>query len=323
MVLNDTFIAGCTYDTCSVEKYGQIRYIPSFDGNALYLALFCIFLICQLWMGIKHRTWGYLLGMFGGLVLEILGYVARLQLHYDVFDQEVFTTYLIGTTIGPAFFSASIYLCLARIIPVYESSLMPLSPRNITIAFVCSDVVSLLLQAVGGAMTAIAHTDSSMQTGINIMIAGLASQVASTTVFVYLCLHFAWNLRRNPSRRNVKNIDLRGSRRFRIFLDCKFLPPLLSFPTNHTPAVAVATVAILIRCCFRVAELHEGYAGSIANNEVLYMVLEGAMMIIAVGALTVGHPGRALGPVWQANSFHFRVRKTAAESTIEEGKESA
>jgi RTA1 like protein len=323
MVLNDTFIENCTYETCSVEKYGQIRYIPSLDGNALYLVLFSIFLICQLWMGIKHRTWGYLLGMFGGLVLEILGYVARIQLHYDVFDQNVFTTYLIGTTIGPAFFSASIYLCLARIIPVYGSNLMPLSPRTITVAFVCCDVVSLLLQAIGGAMTAIADTDSSMQTGINIMIAGLASQVASMTVFVYLCLHFAWNLRQNPSRRNPSGIDLRGSRRFRIFLYCEFLPPLLSFPANHALAIAIATVTILIRCCFRVAELHEGYTGSIANDEILYMVLEGAMMIIAVGALTIGHPGRALGSLWQANSFHFRERKTATECAMEEGNGSA
>jgi hypothetical protein len=28
-MLNDTFIESCTYSTCSVEEYGQIRYIPS------------------------------------------------------------------------------------------------------------------------------------------------------------------------------------------------------------------------------------------------------------------------------------------------------
>jgi RTA1 like protein len=225
MVLNDTFIQNCTYKTCSVEEYGQIRYIPTFDGNALYLALFSAFLIAQLWMGIKHRTWTYLVGMFGGLVLEILGYVARIQLYYDVFDQNVFTTYLIGTTIGPAFFSASIYLCLARIIPVYGGDLTPLSARTITISFVSCDIVSLVLQAIGGAMTAIADTDSSMQTGINIMIAGLASQVASMTIFVYLCLQFAWNIRQNPSKRNPDGMELIGSRRFRIFLYCESAIP--------------------------------------------------------------------------------------------------
>jgi hypothetical protein len=130
-MLNDTFIESCTYATCSVEEYGQIRYIPSFDGNAFYPALFSLFLICQLFMGIRYRTWGYLTGMFRGLILEILAYVAGIQLHFDVFDQNVFITmYLIGTTVGPAIFSASIYLCLARIIPVYGSDLMTVTPRT-------------------------------------------------------------------------------------------------------------------------------------------------------------------------------------------------
>lgn len=36
--------------------------------------------------------------------------------------------------------------------------------------------------------------------------------------------------------------------------------------------LAIATVTILVRCCFRVAELHDGYGGKLANDEVSYMV---------------------------------------------------
>jgi hypothetical protein len=88
--------------------------------------------------------------------------------------------------------------------------------------------------------------------------------------------------------------------------------------TDVPPALAIATVTILIRCCFRVAELHEGYDGSLANNEVLYMVLEGAMMILAVGALTIGHPGPAIGSLWRENGFQLRKRKTVSEAAIVE-----
>lgn len=217
-MINETFIESCTYATCSVKEYGQIQYIPSIDGNGLYLGLFSIFLVCQCYLGIRYRTWGYLAGMFGGLALEIMGYVARIQLHFDVFDQNTFTIYLIGTTIGPACFSASIYLSLARIIPVFGADLMPLAPRTITCAFMICDFISLLLQAIGGTMTAIASTPTTLQTGINIMIAGLASQVASMTVFVYLCLHFAWNIRKRPSRVKSNTNDLRSSTKFRRFL---------------------------------------------------------------------------------------------------------
>jgi hypothetical protein len=69
--------------------------------------------------------------------------------------------------------------------------------------------------------------------------------------------------------------------------------------------------------------LNQGYTGSIANNEVLYMILEGAMMIIAAGALTFGHPGRTLGSVWQANAFHFRQKKSLNQDNRDQGKETA
>ncbi len=39
----------------------------------------------------------------------------------------------------------------------------------------------------------------------------------------------------------------------------------------------------------------------------MFMVLEGAMMISAVSALTLGHPGPALGTaMWQAGGFSLR-----------------
>ena len=80
--------------------------------------------------------------------------------------------------------------------------------------------------------------------------------------------------------------------------------------TNLCLALATATISILIRTCFRVAELHDGYGGSLANDEVLYMILEPVMMTIAVLALTIGHPGPILGTVWQANGFQLRKQKT-------------
>lgn len=71
---------------------------------------------------------------------------------------------------------------------------------------------------------------------------------------------------------------------------------------KHT-ALAIATVAILVRCSFRVAELSKGFSSSLANNEVMFMVLDGAMMSIAVIVLTVGHPGPALGNMWRQGDF--------------------
>lgn len=43
------------------------------------------------------------------------------------------------------------------------------------------------------------------------------------------------------------------------------------------------------------AELEEGFHGRLANDEVLFMILEGPMIIIATTALTAFHPGFCLG----------------------------
>jgi hypothetical protein len=156
--------------------------------------------------------------MFGGLVLEILGYVGRIQLHYNVFSQHKFVNYVIGTSIGPAFFSASIYLCLARIISVFGTDLSPLKPRTITCVFIFCDFTSILLQSLGGSIVANASTLDNHQLGIHIMIAGLASQVASMTIYVCLCLHFAWNVWKHPFKRNPNSERLRKSFKFQGFL---------------------------------------------------------------------------------------------------------
>ena len=326
-MLNQTFVETCTYATCSVKEYGQLEYIPSLAGNVFYLSIFALSLLGQCILGIRYRTWGYMFGMFGGLALEILGYIARIQLHYDVFSQQKFTNYVIGTTIAPAFFAMSIYLCLARIIFVYGNDLSPLRPYIITITFVCCDVVSILLQAIGGSTTATANTLKQHNNGVHITIAGLVSQVVSMTVFVYLCSHFAWKVWKHPHRVNVGHETLRNSSWFRGFLWCKSPKGIWKYPhclTEPFLGVAVATITILIRCCFRVAELYAGYAGKLANDEVLYMILEGAMMILAMVALTIGHPGPVFGSIWQANGFTFgKKNKNLNQATKETANDSA
>lgn len=51
---------------------------------------FGICLIVQLFLGIHHRTWGFLTSIFGGIVLEIVGYIARIQMHYNPFRKGPF-----------------------------------------------------------------------------------------------------------------------------------------------------------------------------------------------------------------------------------------
>jgi len=130
---------------------------------------------------------------------------------------------LVCLTIGPAFLSGSIYLCLARLVVVYGENLSRFKPRTYTITFMFSDFISLLLQAAGGAIASSANSQSSTNTGVNIMIAGLSFQVTSLLLFMGLCAEFGFRVRNaSPSAKNPRFEGLRLSKKFMAFLYCTF-----------------------------------------------------------------------------------------------------
>lgn len=166
-------------------------------------------------------------------------------------------------------------------------------PGTYTIIFCGCDLFSLVLQALGGGIASGANTNKQTQLGINIMLAGLSCQVVSLVIFAALCLEFAFRLRKNPQGWNPDHMELRSSPRFRAFLY----------------GLAIATLAIFIRSAYRVAELSGGFHGSLANNEVSFMILEGTMIIIATSCLTFLHPGLAFHGSWATANFTFRAKK--------------
>jgi hypothetical protein len=104
---------------------------------------------------------------------------------------------IITVTIAPVFFSACIYICLAKLIPLYDPNTRyaHFKPRTYMILFISADFLCLVLQAVGGALADTANTDTDEWNGVHIMIAGLSLQVGSLLAFSVLCAHFAWRLR--------------------------------------------------------------------------------------------------------------------------------
>ncbi|KAL8976112.1 MAG: hypothetical protein Q9205_007820 [Flavoplaca limonia] len=274
----------CTTETCPQEMQ-TIDYVPSLAGNAFFLALYALILILQIAAGIKWRTWSFTGCMFGGPVLEIIGYAARIQIHYSPFTSDPFLMYIVTITIAPCFFAAAIYLSLSRIILTYGSHLARFKPRTYTIIFICCDIFSLVLQAVGGGIADTASTQSMSDIGINIMIAGLVFQVVSLTCFAGLCADFFWSVRKSGgvSRTTLQARLPNSVGRFYMFIG----------------SLSLATLCIYIRSIFRVAELQEGFDGHLANDEITFMILEGAMVAIASIALTVPHPGMVFGQNWK------------------------
>ncbi|KAH8201127.1 hypothetical protein TruAng_004677 [Truncatella angustata] len=252
---------------------------PEYLPNALFLGLFSISFLGYggVWGLTRFHNAKFSVVMMLGVLCEILGYTGRVMSWLDQWDENGFLIQICCLTIGPAFMAAGIYFCLRNIVVIFGAENSRLKPGWYPRIFIPCDVISLILQAVGGAMASIAsHNNTNVKPGNNIMIAGLAFQVFTLFVFIILVVDFAIRTLRNQSRLNTNPalVSLRTSTRFRLFLG----------------ALSVSTICVFWRCVFRVAELSEGWSGPIMKQQNLFVGFEGIMIVVAVLVLNVWHP---------------------------------
>lgn len=81
--------------------------------------------------------------------------------------------------------------------------------------------MNLSLGGVGGGISSTRQTPEGIQAGLNIVIAGLSTQVASLFLFMLCCLHFAVMVIRHKDQRLKQFRALRDTRSFRLFLYSK------------------------------------------------------------------------------------------------------
>jgi hypothetical protein len=156
-------------------------------------------------------------------------------------------------------------------------------------------------------------TTKQTQVGIDIMLAGLSFQVFSLLLFSAACIEFGFRVyasshtpgnpyHSNPSQANSPS-SLRTVELFHISL------PQTPIFKAFLVGLVIATLAIFIRSCYRVAELSGGFKGALANNEVSFIILESTMVLIACLCLTFLHPGMCFQGGWRAANFKLGNQK--------------
>lgn len=268
----------CTEVTpdCPVEGtlYG---YYPNLGANAFFAAFFGFCFLIQLGLGIKYRTWTYLIALGFGCVGEMIGYIGRIMLNENPYAENGgFEMQICCLIISPAFISAGVYLVLKHIVMEFGEQWSRLKPKWYTWIFITADIVSLVLQAIGGGTAATADPGSkALDTGTDLMIAGIVWQVVSLLAFGYFLCEYTFRTWRRQSELSLHATTLICSTKFRLFIG----------------AVIIAYLTIFVRCVYRIPELTGGWGSPLMRNEVEFIVLEGVMIVIAVMALTVFHPG--------------------------------
>jgi uncharacterized membrane protein len=79
---------------CPVENtiYG---YTPNLVANTFFAGFFGLALVAQLYFGIRHKTWTYMIAVGLGCLAECLGYVGRVLLHRNPWSDTGFTIQIV------------------------------------------------------------------------------------------------------------------------------------------------------------------------------------------------------------------------------------
>jgi hypothetical protein len=172
--------------------------------------------------------------------------------------------------IAPAFFTAGIYIILGRLIAVTggKGKTSIIAPSTYLWIFCGCDLISLVVQAVGGSMAsqaAAATPPRRSETGTNTMVAVIVFQMTSITLFVGFFIDFL-------RRAHKQNTPL--GRRV-VILIC---------------ATTFSVVLIYIRSIYRTIELLQGWTGYLITHEGFFVGLDAVTMFLAVAVFNVVHP---------------------------------
>lgn len=283
-----------------------IKYAP----NAIFTALFGLLLIIHFGYMVWLKFIYFGICMFFGIGCEFAGYLARTLAVSDTANSNYFLCQIICLTIAPAFIMASIYYTLGKLIVVHGRNYSILKPVFYGYIFIFCDVLSLVIQAIGGGMAAVASLSyENPDNGTHVMVAGIAFQVVSMTLFYGFFFDFLYriNFKASPEVKftfaNLIKIFNFGpsSQRLRVeklepFYDQEYRHLRDKKLFRYFPiAVTLATTFIYIRCVYRVVELAQGWSGNLITHEVYLMCLDALMVFLTCFLFVIIHPLVFLG----------------------------
>ncbi|WVF66964.1 hypothetical protein IAT40_001707 [Kwoniella sp. CBS 6097] len=172
----------------TISPYG---YLPGKAPGIAYIVVFALLGLVHIGLGIRYKYWLVFATLVPGTFLEVIGWAGRLWSAENVYMVTPFLMQIASLIIGPAFYSAWAYTVLGFCINRLGAAYSLLSPKMYLAVFVTADVISLVIQAIGGGKAAVAAQEGT-ETGpaTKIMLAGILFQLGTMTIFVLLACDF-------------------------------------------------------------------------------------------------------------------------------------
>ncbi|KAF6827379.1 hypothetical protein CMUS01_09033 [Colletotrichum musicola] len=280
---------------CPVEAtlYGDYFTV---GACAFFVAAFTLALFLQIWLGWRSKAWSFATYLGLGTIFELASYAARIVLANNPWIFGAFVVQMLFLLLGPTLVAASISVTFKHLVLHYGREWSVLRPRLYPWVFVGTDFISILIQAVGGAVAAFATSGSeeNMQladVSSALLVTGVVFQVANMVICGGLMLIYLWRRRRGLASRSGGSVREESSGSEAVSPGSKAVRPDGEKKLKiFIIAITVAYVAIVIRCIYRVPEMAGGWGNDLQKDEVTFLVLDGAMILVAVWLLTIFHP---------------------------------
>ncbi|GAA5967414.1 hypothetical protein JCM11641_000541 [Rhodosporidiobolus odoratus] len=296
-------------ETSDSGKHLFAGYIPVLWASVLGLVLYGAVAAYQWvlwWRNGKHK---YMLTLLIGMTGMTVGFVLRLVYRNSPYSLGLYAMQLLFLLLSPCAFLAVDYVILKHLAvsmgPDVVKSCLFLPIGVVVKLFVWSDVITFLMQAAGGGLSA--TTGEGAKIGPKIALVGLIIQLVSFGLFTLLLIIFAYRVRtrfphlRSPvpafsfSTYNLTSTDLVNDWRVLFYVMC------------------LTCVGIMIRCVFRAIEYAQGYSGYLLEHEVYFYVLDALPLLLAMSLYAYIWPTRVIdGAARDAST-------SSAEESLESG----
>lgn len=245
-------------------------YRPNMGANAFLCAVFGVCFISTLVIGFMTKTWTYTLALGIGTFLECAGYVGRIIMNGNPWNESGFKLQICCLVLGPSFVAAAIYLTLKHFVLYCGPEHSLLKARLYPWVFIGCDFGSIVLQAVGGGMAAAGGTTNKklIDAGNNLIVAGIAFQVVTMAVCGALVLVYIFRYKKARKNQAVEEKSA-------YVLDKEQGQVNLGKIKIFGWMIVLAYTTVLVRCIYRLPEMAGGWGNALMRNEKEFLLLDG------------------------------------------------
>ncbi|KAG9243265.1 RTA1 like protein-domain-containing protein [Calycina marina] len=250
-------------------------YCPSLPAAVVFAVLFAGTSIMHIYQAHKYRN-NYAWTVIMGAIWETASFTIRSISTQHPTTEALYDPHFLLFLIAPLWINAFVYMLLGRMVYFFlaDQRLFKIRAQRMTLTFVALDIVSFLVQILGGVMT-ISKNRTILQRGLNIYTAGVAMQEFFIFCFIFLVIAFQRRLNREEANR------VRITQAKRLVL-----------------AMYLALALISVRIFFRIIEFSAGVGTKLTtevrDKEVYQYVFDALLMFFALVIFNVLHPGKIL-----------------------------